>query len=154
MRMTLPTVMLLATLLLAGCGDVPFTMQASGPFIYMAGYPAAENPRLERAAILVTITNRAGDDLVVSPDEFVARDSKRRIYPANPAATASDWRLVRVAVGSHGGEEARPLPAITLRQNDVLTGYVVFDLPTGVRPVDIIWRQIDGDQVVQLPPED
>jgi len=48
--------------------------------------------------------------------------------------------------------DATPLPAATLRQNDVLSGFVVFDVPTGVRPVDLVWRQTDGDSVVGLSP--
>jgi hypothetical protein len=44
-----------------------------------------------------------------------------------------------------------PLPVVTLRQSDVLSGFVVFDVPAGVRPVDLIWRQSDTDTVVHLP---
>jgi hypothetical protein len=46
-----------------------------------------------------------------------------------------------------------PLPVATMRQNDVLTGYVVFDVPPGVRPVELIWRQTDSDYTVPLTGE-
>jgi hypothetical protein len=39
-----------------------------------------------------------------------------------------------------------------LRQDDVLTGFVVFDVPAAVRPVELIWRQSDTDTTVALPP--
>jgi hypothetical protein len=148
----LPTVLLAAILVVACSDEPPFTLQASGPYVYSAGYPAAVNLPAERVAILVTITNRSGDDLSVSPADFVARDADHRIYPANPTETAADTQAVRLAVRAQGMGDATPLPAATLRQNDVLSGFVVFDVPTGVRPVDLVWRQTDGDSVVGLSP--
>lgn len=145
-----PAVLLAALFAVACNGDPPFTLEASGPYAYPADYPAAANPPLERVAILVTITNRAGDDLSVSPADFVARDADHRIYPANPTATAADARSVRLAVRTQGGRDVPPLAAATLRQGDVISGFVVFDVPAGVRPVDLIWRQVDGDSVVAL----
>jgi len=139
-------------LLGAACSQEPFSMDAQGPVAYLADYPAASNPPQERVAILVTITNRGGDDLQVSPADFVARDPGRRVYPANPVATAADARPVRLAMKAQGLPDTPPLPTITLRKDDVVSGFVVFDVPAGVRPVDIIWRQTDGDSVVHLSP--
>jgi hypothetical protein len=99
-------------------------------------------------AILVTITNRSTDDLQINPADFVARDSEHHIYPANPTATGVDANLVRLATGPR--LEVLPLPTVTLRQADVLSGFVVFDVPSGVRPVELIWRQTDTDRVAPL----
>jgi hypothetical protein len=81
----------------------------------------------------------------------VARDAERRIYPANPAATAADARSVAGPPNLRG---ALPLPTITLRGDDVLSGFVVFDVPAGVRPVQVIWRQTDNDHVASLAAPD
>ena len=149
-RTMLPAVLLAALFAVACSSDPPFTLEASGPYSYLADYPAVANPPLERVAIIVMVTNRSGDDLSVSPGDFVARDADHRIYPANPTATAADARSVRLAVRTQGGRDVPPLAAATLRQGDVISGFVVFDVPAGVRPVDLIWRQVDGDSVVAL----
>ncbi|HEX5417801.1 MAG TPA: hypothetical protein VFZ25_19250 [Chloroflexota bacterium] len=134
-------------LVVVACGSAPFTLTASGPW----AYSTVVEPPFERLAILVTITNRSGDDLVVNPADFVARDADHRIYPANPAEAVSDASAVRLAFASQRGVQAIvPLPTMTLRQDDVLSGFVVFDLPAGVRPVELIWRQTDTDTAVPL----
>lgn len=143
---------LLIGLAAAACGEEPFTLEASGPFAYLAEYPAVANPPLERVAILVTVTNRSGDDLQVSPADFIARDGGHRVYPANPTATAADARLVRLATGALGIGDMLPLPAVTLRKDETISGFVVFDVPTGVRPAELIFRQSDTDRVVRLAP--
>jgi hypothetical protein len=134
-----------ATPLAAACGADPFTLSAAGPFAYPP--PSSLNPSLERVAVVVTIASRSGDDLLVTPADFAVRDGERRLYVANPAATVADAGLV-VRVPELRG--ALPLPAVTLRQDDVLTGFVVFDLPAGARPVELIWRQTDGDFTARL----
>ena len=131
--------------LLSGCGAEPFALAATGPYLY----PASVNPALERIAIVVTITSQSRDDLIVSPTDFASRDAERRIYVANAAATAADITQVSRAAELRG---TLPLPAVTLRNGDVLTGYVVFDVPAGVRPVELIWRQVDGDFTAKLAP--
>jgi hypothetical protein len=137
--------LLLAGLLTVACSSTPATpLAASGPI----SYPAAVSPPLERVAILVTITNRSTDDLQINPADFLARDGEHRVYPANPLATGGDANLVRLATGPR--LEVLPLPTVTLRQADVLSGFVVFDVPAGVRPVELVWRQTDTDRVVQL----
>ncbi|HEU5317130.1 MAG TPA: hypothetical protein VFX49_13560 [Chloroflexota bacterium] len=133
----------LAAALTAGCGAEPFTLSASGPFMY----PATTSASLDRVAIVVTIASQSGDDLLVSPADFAARDGERRLYVANPAATAADVGLVNRAPDVRG---TLPLPSITLRRGDVLSGYVVFDVPAGVRPVEVVWRQTDGDVSARL----
>ncbi|MDE3074931.1 MAG: DUF4352 domain-containing protein [Chloroflexota bacterium] len=132
---------------LAACGTPGVVLKASAPF----AYASAVGPSLERVAILVTITNNSQDDLAVDPTEFVARDAGNRIYPANAAATAADAGSVRVAAGQLGMSGVLALPVMTLRQHDVLRGFVVFDVPQGVRPVALIFRQPDTDDVVSLP---
>jgi hypothetical protein len=136
-------VLLWLLLALAGCGGTPFTLAATGPFVYANGSGGS----LDRLAILATITNLAGDDLVVSPADFVVRDGAGRIYPANPTATVADARRLSVAPGTQG---TLPLPAITLRTHDTLTGFVVFDVPHGTLPAELIWRQIDSDAVAPI----
>lgn len=140
--LTLPLV-----LALSACGTPPLSLNASAPF----AYPSSVGPSLERVAVLVTITNNSQDDLAVDPTEFAARDAGNRIYPANAAATTADASSVRVIAGQLGMAGALSLPVITLRQNDVLRGFVVFDVPQGVRPVALIFRQADSDSVVSLP---
>ncbi len=140
--------MLAATaLLLTGCGTPPLSLTASAPF----AYPSPAGPSLERVAVLVTITNNSQDDLAVDPTEFAARDGSNRVYPADAAATTADASLVRVAAGQLGMPGVLSLPVITLRQNDVLSGFVVFDVPQGVRPVALVFRQPDTDTVAKLP---
>ena len=140
----LTVAVLLVTLAAAGCGSSTSSMTAAGPF----AYPSSISPPLERVAILVSITNRSSDDQQVNPADFVARDGDHRIYPANPVATAADGELVRLAIGPR--PESLPLPTVTLREQDVLSGFVVFDVPAGVHPVELIWRQSDTDEVVPL----
>ncbi len=139
---------LLVAVVAVACSGEPFTLTASEPF----AYPAVVDAPLERIAIVVTITNRSEDDLQINPADFAARDDKRRIYPANPVATVADARLVRLAAGSLGMRDALPLPVLTLRKDDVLSGFIAFDVPAGVRPVQLIFRQSDADRVVDLSP--
>ncbi len=139
-------VVLLLAVLAVACSGETFTLTASAPF----AYSAVVHPSLERVAILVTITNRSEDDLQISPADFAARDQDRRVYPANAAATVADARLVTAAAGTLGMFGILPLPAVTLRKDDVLSGFVVFDVPAGVRPVQLIFRQSDTDRVVDL----
>ncbi len=143
-RLAVPA-LALAVVLVAACGQQPFELTASGPY----PYTAEVSPSLERVAILVTITQHSVDDLSINPADFVARDANHRIYPANPTATLADARVVTRPAGMRGG---LPLPSITLRGGDVLSGFVVFDVPYGVRPTELIWRQTDADYPVKLSP--
>ena len=134
----------LACLVASACsGQAPFTLAAAGPMAYSAPL----SPALERVAVLVTIRNRAGDDLQINPGDFVVRDAEHRVFPANATATAADTRQVEAPPAMRG---ALPLPTMTLRSDDLLTGYVVFDVPAGVRPVELIWRQTDTDYTVPI----
>ena len=135
---------LLLGVLSAGCSKEAFALDAAGPVTY----PAQVNAPLERVAILLTITNRSSDDLQVNPADFVARDPDHRVYAANPTATLADAPLVRLATGTR--PETLPLPTLTLRQDEVLSGFIVFDVPAGVRPVELIFRQSDSDRIVRL----
>lgn len=135
-------------LALAACGTPTLSLRASEPF----AYPSPVGPSLERVAVVVTVTNNSQDDLAIDPTEFAARDASNRIYPANAAATIADAGLVRVAAGQLGLNGVLTLPVMTLRQNDILTGFVVFDVPQGVRPVALIFRQPDSDSVLPLHP--
>jgi Domain of unknown function (DUF4352) len=136
---------LFAAIVMSACSTQtsPLT-SASGPL----NYPSGVTPPIERIAIFVTITNHGTDDLVINPADFVARDADHRVYPSDPAATISDGNLVRLS--SSPGPDALPLPTITLRQADVLSGFIVFDVPLGVRPLELVWRQSDTDQVASL----
>jgi uncharacterized protein DUF4352 len=137
--------LVLAAVLSSACStSVSPLTSASGPL----SYPSSVMPPLERVAIFVTITNHGTDDLLINPADFVARDADHRIYPSDPVATASDGNLVRLTAGP--GTDMLPLPTVTLRQADVLSGFIVFDVPHGVRPVELVWRQTDSDQVAQL----
>jgi hypothetical protein len=127
-----------------GCSKEALSLDAAGP----VAYPAQVNAPLERVAIMLTITNRSSDDLQVNPADFVARDLDHRVYAANPTATVADAPLVRLATGAR--REALPLPTITLRQDEVLSGFIVFDVPAGVRPTELIFRQSDSDRIVRL----
>jgi Domain of unknown function (DUF4352) len=127
----------------AGCSKASYSLNAVGPF----SDAAVVTPSLERIAILVTIKNQSGDDLQINPDDFVTRDAQHRIYPPNPSATIADAGLVARPPSMRG---SLPLPTITLRSDDVLTGFVVFDIPAGVQPVELIWRQSDTDSVAML----
>lgn len=133
-------------LLLVGCTSTPFSLSASGPFAYST---AVGNPALERVAILVTIGNRTGDDLQINPADFVVRDADRHIFTSNPTATLAEARQVSGPLSMRG---ALPLPTVTLRSDDVLAGFVVFDIPSGIQPVELIWRQSDTDSMVKLVP--
>jgi len=137
---------LIAALLATACSTQQSPISASGP----VSYPSAAEPPIERLAIFVTITNHGTDDLQINPADFVARDGDHRVYPSDPSATTGDASLVRMAAGPR--LESLPLPTITLRQADVLSGFIVFDVPEGVRPVELVWRQSDTDQVAQLAP--
>ncbi len=140
----------LAPLLLvavACMGGETLTLSASAPF----SYPAPVNASLERVAVLVTIANKSDNDLPVNPADFAARDSDNRIYPANPVAMASDARVVALIGGQLGMRGLLPLPAANLRKNDLLSGFVVFEVPAGVRPIQLVFRQSDTDHVVDLP---
>jgi hypothetical protein len=134
-----------ATLLvLAGCSTSrPYALDAAGPFLY----PATVGPAFERVAILVSVANHSGDDLQVNPADFIARDANKRVYAANATATVADAKLAGQAPGLRG---IPPLPTITLRNEDVLTGFIVFDVPAGSSPVELIWRQSDADTVATL----
>jgi hypothetical protein len=134
---------LLLGLTLAACSQTPFLFDASAPF----GYSADVDPPFQRVAVMVTITSRSTDDLAVNPGDFVARDANNRIYPANPTAAVSDAHAVRLA---NGVQSIAPLPVATLRDTDVISGFVVFDVPTGVKLTELIWRQSDQDYVVRL----
>jgi hypothetical protein len=135
----------LAMLMITACSTQasPLTA-ASGPL----NYPSGVTPPLERVAIFVTITNHGTDDLLINPADFVARDADHRVWASDPAATVSDGNMVRLTAGP--GLDVLPLPTMTLRQSDVLSGYIVFDVPQGVTPVELVWRQTDTDQVVSL----
>ncbi|MDE3192792.1 MAG: biotin/lipoyl-binding protein [Chloroflexota bacterium] len=115
---------------------------ALGPFAYAAPI----DPAIGRVAIVVRVTNTSEDDLTVSPSDFVARDADHRVYAANAQAGVADARLVRAAVP----QASLPLVGMTLRKNDVLAGFVVFDVPAGVRPTQLVYRQTDADHVVDL----
>jgi hypothetical protein len=135
-----------AVLLLAGCaGGSSHALEAAGPF----PYPAGVGPAFDRVAILVTVGNRSGDDLQVNPTDFLARDAQRRVFASNPAATVADARLAGQSASLRG---ILPLPTITLRSNEVVTGFVVFDVPAGASLVELVWRQSDVDTVVALRP--
>jgi hypothetical protein len=139
----------LAAILLIGlasiaCSKPSSPLAAAGPF----PYPSAVAPPLGRIAILLTVTNHGTDDLQINPADFVARDADHHVYAADASATTSDASLVRLTTGPR--LETLPLPTITLRQTEVLSGFIVFDIPQGVRPVELIWRQADTDQVAEL----
>jgi hypothetical protein len=135
---------LVVNIALVACSKPSSPLAASGPFTY----PSSVTPPLERIAILVTITNPGSDDMQINPSDFVARDGDHHIYPADPTATTADGDLVRLSTGPR--LEALPLPTVTLRQTEVLSGFIVFDVPQGVRPVELIWRQSDTDQIAAL----
>jgi len=138
-----------AGLLVIGCSSTPFTLAASGPYVYPANwaYPADANPSLDRIAVLVTITNLSGDDLQINPADFLVRDSQHRVYPSNVTAMGPTITSANLPSETRG---SLPLPTVTLRSNDVLSGFIVFDVPAGVRPVELIWRQSDTDSIVTL----
>jgi uncharacterized protein DUF4352 len=142
----LRTVLLAAAVALvatACSSSAPFALNASGPF----AFPAVGNPSLERVAIIVTVTNHSGDDLQINSTDFVARDADHRVYAASPTVTNAGTGLETAPVQIRGN---LPLPTMTLRSEDVLSGFVVFDVPVGVRPVELVWRQSDTDVVAKL----
>jgi hypothetical protein len=137
--------MLFIGLATAGCSKPAASpLAAAGPFTY----PSSATPPLERVAVLVTVTNQGTDDMQINPTDFLARDADHHIYTANATAAGADGNLVRLTTGPR--LEALPLPTVTLRQSEILSGFIVFDVPQGVRPVELIWRQSDTDQVAQL----
>jgi len=141
--LALTAVMLLMT---AGCtAGRPFVLEAAGPFVY----PAVVGPAFDRVAILVSVANHSGDDLQVNPADFIARDRQRRVYAASPTATVADARIAGQSPALRG---VPPLPTITLRSDDVLTGFIVFEVPTGTSPTELVWRQSDTDVVAVLRP--
>ena len=119
-------------------------LAATGP----VAYPSGATPPLERVAILVTVTNHGTDDMQINPADFLARDAEHHVYPADPTATTADGNLVRLATGPR--LETLPMATLTLRQSEMLSGFIVFDVPQGVRPVELVWRQSDSDQVAPL----
>lgn len=137
--------MLVIGLAAVGCSKPSASpLSAAGPFTY----PSSATPPLERVAVLVTVTNQGTDDMQINPADFLARDADHHIYTANATAAGADGNLVRLTTGPR--LEALPLPTVTLRQAEILSGFIVFDVPQGVRPVELIWRQSDADQVAQL----
>lgn len=134
--------------LTASCASTPLAVAASGPFAYSGSTELS----LERIVFLVSITSHTQDDVQINPADFVARDIDRRIYLPDVAATTADARLVRLAGRAFGLGDITPLPVLTLRQNDTIVGFVVFAVPAGVRPIELVWRQSDGDRVVELTP--
>ncbi len=137
-------VLMIVAVFVSACGSQPSPLVATGPF----SYPSSVSAPLQRVAILVTVTNHGTDDLVVNPADFIARDGNHQIYAADPTATGADADLVRLATGPR--LETLPLPTVTLREADVLSGFIVFDVPEGIRPTELIWRQSDSDQIVTL----
>lgn len=135
-------------LALAACAPSEATgISAAAPFTYQAPVDAT----IERLAVVITVAHRTEDDLLVDPALFALRDREGRLYSANVPAAAADARLVRQAGTSLGLAGLLPLPALTLRKDDSLTGFIVFDVPLHTRPVELIFRQTDTDQVVPLP---
>jgi len=139
----------LAGLVVMGCSSTPYSLAASGPYLYPQNwaYPTDSNSSLDRIAILITVRNISGDDLAVNPTDFLVRDSQHRVYAADPTATTSPDSLTTRPAEIR---DSLPLPTLTLRGNDVVSGYVVFDVPAGVRPVELVWRQSDSDTVATL----
>lgn len=137
----------IAVLFAAACSATePFSLSASAPF----GYQQSQDVSVERIAVTVLITNRTDDDLLVNPADFVLRDREGRIYTPNVPAGTADVRAVRQAGERLGFAGLLPLPSATLRKNDALVGFVVFEVPAGTRPPELIFRQTDTDRVVQL----
>ncbi len=146
MRYPLLSLSLALLLTASACTSTrPFVMEAAGPFLY----PATVGPAFDRVAILVSVANHSGDDLQVNPADFLARDKQRRVYAANPTATLADAKFAGQSPGLRG---IPPLPTVTLRADDVLTGFVVFDVPAGTTPAELVWRQSDSDVVAALRP--
>lgn len=132
--------------LVVACGGETFSLAAGAAFVY----PAPIDSSIERVAVLVTVTNRSDDDLQVNAADFTLRAADRHIYPANPAATVADAHVVRTTASGRGLGGLQPLPTVILRRDDVLTGFVVFDVPAGVRPVELVYRQSDTDRAVDV----
>lgn len=122
-------------------------LSASAPL----AYPAPTEPTLERVAVVIEVTNTSPDDLQVTPTDFLVRDEDHRVYPSDPQAAIADARIVRATASFAGMNGVQPLPTITLRQGDVVSGFVVYSVPAGVRPTQLVWRQTDSDRVVDLP---
>lgn len=124
-----------------------FSVAASAPFVYQAFVDAS----LDRFAVAVTITNHSEDDLLVNPGDLALRDRDGRIYVANLPTSATDARLVRLVGSRLGLPSLLPLSPVTLRKDDTVAGFLTFDLPAGTRPVELVFRQVDTDRVVELP---
>ncbi len=141
--------MLIAVALLASAcaASDPLTLTVSEPFAYA---PSVESS-IERVAVVVTVINRSDNDILVAPADFWARDRENRLYAANVPAGLADARLVRLAGGQIGMTGLLPLPTANLRKNDVISGFVVFDVPAGVRPIQLLFRETDTDHVVDVP---
>lgn len=129
----------------ASCGSDPYTLTATGPFV--VPLPTTSPPSLERVAVIVTIASHSSDDLQINPTDFALRDAAHRLYTADAAVTTGDFNTVGRTPDIRG---TLPLPVIMLRKDDVLSGYVLFNVPAGVRPVELIWRQTDSDTAVPL----
>ena len=116
----------LCGLLVVACtGQPPFTLAASGPTVYSAAGQSCPGARGRAGHHQEPRRRRPADQSGRLRDARCAH----RIYPANPTATAADARLVEVPPTMRG---ALPLPTVTLRNDDLLSGYVVFDVPAGV----------------------
>ena len=136
----------LAAALASSCASETFSLAANASF----GYQAAVDLTIERIAVLMTVTNKSEDDLQVNPADFTLRAPDRHIYPSNPLATAADANVVRRTAATRGLSGLQPMPVVILRKNDVLTAFVVFDVPAGVRPSELVYRQSDTDRVIDI----
>jgi uncharacterized protein DUF4352 len=137
---------LLAAAFASSCASETFSLAANAAF----SYQATVDSTIDRIAVLMTVTNKSEDDLQVNPADFTLRAPDRHIYPSNPVATAADANAVRRTAASRGLSGLQPMPVVILRKNDVLTAFVVFDVPAGVRPSQLVYRQSDTDRVVDI----
>lgn len=138
--------MLLGAVLASSCATETFSLAANAAF----GYQAVVDSTVERVAVLITVTNKSEDDLQMNPADFTLRAPDRHIYPSNPVATTADANVVRRTAATRGLSGLQPMPVVILRKNDVLTAFVVFDVPAGVRPSELVYRQSDTDRVVDI----
>jgi len=143
----LATLVVVALLVSACAASDTLVLTISQPFSYS---PLVDSS-IERVAIVVTVTNRSDNDILINPGDFWARDQNNRLYAANVVAGVADARLVRLAGGQIGMTGLLPLPAANLRKNDVISGFVVFDVPAGARPTQLLYRETDTDHVVDVP---
>jgi uncharacterized protein DUF4352 len=133
--------------LATACGGESVGMSATAPF----SYPALIDGSLRRYAVPVTVVNHGDGSLLVSPTEFQARDRDRHVYRADPVATAGDAALVRRVAGPLGMSGLTALPTVNLQKNDVVSGFVVFEVPFGVQLSQLVFREGDNDHVTELP---